>query len=179
VTLTFNPLRLLQDSVLDAQRRISNIRRVKDKTALVNAIYEDLTEVVSPRIFETAVKLWIRRVLDGAERQAPAQGSRLSALIGPTDETIVQIYEEADGTPQFTGLVYGATDFGSELPRSGDTVLSAKDVEPELDGGYEALEVRSRCYVPPGVVKLIVFRRGPDRAERALLDGVDLRSLAP
>jgi len=80
----------------------------------------------------------------------------------------VQIYEEIDGVPKYTGVVFESGVLGSEVPRIGDCIISPlhkADFDARNPATHYVYEIGRRYFLPDvtreqaSIVKLLAKRR--------------------
>ena len=89
----------------------------------------------------------------------------------------VQLYEEVDGQPTYTGIVFESGVLGEEVPRAGDCIISPlrkADFDPRNPGNHFAFDIQRRYFLPDvtreqaSIIKLTVKRRELTEHERQL-----------
>ena len=89
----------------------------------------------------------------------------------------VQIYEEIDGVPKYTGVVFESGVLGSEVPRIGDCIISPlhkADFDARNPATHYVYEIGRRYFLPDvtgeqaSIVKLLAKRRKLTADEKKL-----------
>ena len=80
----------------------------------------------------------------------------------------VQLYEDVEGVPTYTGIIFESGVLGEEVPRAGDCIISPlreADFDPRNPGNHFAFDIQRRYFLPDvtreqaSIIKLVVQRR--------------------
>jgi hypothetical protein len=89
----------------------------------------------------------------------------------------VQLYEDVEGVPTYTGVVFASQVLGEEVPRSGDCIISPlqkADFDARNPANHFAFDIQRRYFLPDvtreqaSIVKLVAKRRELTDEEKAL-----------
>jgi hypothetical protein len=102
------------------------------------------------------------------------------ALKMPGDDRygfFVQLYEDVNGVPKFTGVIFESEVLGSEVPRVGDCIISPlrkADFDARNPASHYVFEIGRRYFLPDvtreqaSIVKLLAKRRALTADEQHL-----------
>jgi hypothetical protein len=89
----------------------------------------------------------------------------------------IQLYEDVEGVPTYTGIIFESGALGEEVPRSGDCIISPMrkaDFDPRNPGNHFAFDIQRRYFLPDvtreqaSIIKLLARRRELTEDERQL-----------